>query len=325
MMIVCGIICTRHHSLSYMSTAYISHTDSLKHHMGDKHPESPDRIRAIEDQLILSRVDPYLTYLESPLASEDQLNLIHTWRHIETIKEHIEDCETRVIDADTSMNPSSYQAALRSVGAAILGVDAVMSGQVKNAFACTRPPGHHAEPDKAMGFCFFNNIAIAAKYALEKYSLKRVAIIDFDVHHGNGTEMAFKDDSRVLMCSFFQHPLYPYSEVHENSPNMLNTPVPAYTDGKVIRQLVETQWLPKLREFKPEFIFISAGFDAHREDELGQMGLVEADYAWITRQLMNIADEYSHGRIVSCLEGGYHLSALARSVVAHLKELADLG
>ena len=307
-----------------MSTAYISHTDSLKHHMGDKHPESPDRIRAIEDQLILSRVDPYLTYLESPLASEDQLNLIHTWRHIETIKEHIEDCETRVIDADTSMNPSSYQAALRSVGGAILAVDAVMAGQVKNAFACTRPPGHHAEPDKAMGFCFFNNIAIAAKHSLEKYALKRVAIIDFDVHHGNGTEIAFMNDSRVLMCSFFQHPFYPYSGALENNDNMMNIPVPAYTDGEAIRHLVETHWLPKLHQFKPEFIFISAGFDAHREDEMGQLGLVEADYAWITKELMKIADDYSQGRIVSCLEGGYHLSSLARSVVAHLKELAEL-
>jgi acetoin utilization deacetylase AcuC-like enzyme len=323
-MAVYGIICSRHLSLSYMSTAYISHSDSLKHHMGDKHPESPDRIRAIEDQLILSRVEPYLTYLESPLASEDQLNLIHTWRHIETIKERIEDCETRVIDADTSMNPSSYQAALRSVGAAILGVDAVMSGQVKNAFACTRPPGHHAEPDKAMGFCFFNNIAIAAKYALEKYSLKRVAIIDFDVHHGNGTEIAFINDPRVVMCSFFQHPYYPYSEAIQNKENLLNIPVPAYSDGKAVRELIETHWLPKLHQFKPEFIFISAGFDAHREDEMGQLGLVEADYAWMTKELMKIADEYSSGRIVSCLEGGYHLSSLARSVVVHLKELAEL-
>lgn len=308
-----------------MSTAYISHRDSLEHYMGEYHPESPDRVKAIEDQLILSRIEPFLTYLDAPLATESQLELVHTKEHIKNIQMFVHENEYRVIDSDTKMNPHSYQAALRSVGASITAVDKVMSGEVKNAFACTRPPGHHAEPNRAMGFCFFNNIAIAAKYALEKYSLQRVAIIDFDVHHGNGTEMAFKDDSRVLMCSFFQHPLYPYSEVHENSPNMLNTPVPAYTDGKVIRQLVETQWLPKLREFKPEFIFISAGFDAHREDELGQMALVEADYAWITRQLMNIADEYSHGRIVSCLEGGYHLSALARSVVAHLKELADLG
>jgi acetoin utilization deacetylase AcuC-like enzyme len=307
-----------------MSTAYISHSDSLKHHMGDNHPESPDRIKAIEDQLILSRLEPYLTYLESPLASEQHLNLIHTQQHVEKIKEQVSDSDIRVIDADTSMNPSSYQAALRSVGGAILAVDAVMAGQVKNAFVCTRPPGHHAEPDKAMGFCFFNNVAIAAKHSLEKYSLKRVAIIDFDVHHGNGTEIAFMNDSRVLMCSFFQHPFYPYSGALENNENMMNIPVPAYTDGKAIRHLVETHWLPKLRKFKPEFIFISAGFDAHREDEMGQLNLVEADYAWITRQLMAVANESSQGRIVSCLEGGYHLSALARSVAAHIKELVEL-
>jgi acetoin utilization deacetylase AcuC-like enzyme len=307
-----------------MSTAYISHSDSLKHHMGDNHPESPDRIKAIEDQLILSRLEPYLTYFESPLASEQHLNLIHTQQHVAKIKEQVSDCDIRVIDADTIMNPSSYQAALRSVGGAILAVDAVMTGQVKNAFVCTRPPGHHAEPDKAMGFCFFNNVAIAAKYSLEKYSLKRVAIIDFDVHHGNGTEIAFMNDSRVLMCSFFQHPFYPYSGALVNNENMMNIPVPAYTDGEAIRHLVKTHWLPKLRKFKPEFIFISAGFDAHREDEMGQLNLVEADYAWITRQLMDVANESSQGRIVSCLEGGYHLSALARSVVAHIKELVEL-
>jgi acetoin utilization deacetylase AcuC-like enzyme len=292
--------------------------------MGDNHPESSDRIKAIEDQLILSRLEPYLTYLESPLASEKHLNLIHTQQHVEKIKEQVSDNDIRVIDADTSMNPSSYQAALRSVGGAILAVDTVMAGQVQNAFVCTRPPGHHAEPDKAMGFCFFNNVAIAAKHSLEKYSLKRVAIIDFDVHHGNGTEIAFMNDSRVLMCSFFQHPFYPYSGALENNENMMNIPVPAYTDGEAIRHLVETHWLPKLRKFKPEFIFISAGFDAHREDEMGQLHLVEADYAWITRQLMAVANESSQGRIVSCLEGGYHLSALARSVAAHIKELVEL-
>jgi acetoin utilization deacetylase AcuC-like enzyme len=151
-----------------------------------------------------------------------------------------------------------------------------------------------------------------------------VAIIDFDVHHGNGTEIAFMNDPRVVMCSFFQHPYYPYSEAVQNKENLLNIPVPAYTDGKSVRELIETHWLPKLDQFKPEFIFISAGFDAHREDEMGQLGLVEADYAWITKELMKIADDYSQGRIVSCLEGGYHLSSLARSVVAHLKELAEL-
>ena len=228
------------------------------------------------------------------------------------------------IDGDTIMNPHSYQAALRAVGACIAAVDAIMQGQVDNAFCAVRPPGHHAEPSKAQGFCFFNNIAIAAKYAMEKYHLNRVAIIDFDVHHGNGTEAAFKDDQRVLMCSFFQHPLYPFTGTNSSAANMLNIPVPAFTKGGDIRSIVSDIWMPRLEEFAPEFIFVSAGFDAHREDDLGQLGLVEADYAWITQQIQKIAKKYAHGRILSTLEGGYHLSALGRSVVAHLKELAEI-
>ena len=307
-----------------MSTAYISHTDCLRHEMGRHHPECPERLQAIEDQLILSRIDYFFTRIDPPLASEDQLALVHTKEHIEKIKSHAPQEGYYSIDGDTTMNPHTWQAALRSAGGAIAAVDAVMSGQVKNAFTCLRPPGHHAEPDQAMGFCFFNNIAIAAKHALEHHGLERVAVIDFDVHHGNGTEAAFKNDERVLMCSYFQHPFYPYSGADLNLPNMLNVPLPAYAAGEAVREVVECQWLPRLREFKPQFIFISAGFDVHREDDMGQMGLVEADYAWITRQLMTVANQTAEGRIVSCLEGGYNLSALARSVVAHLKELADL-
>ena len=307
-----------------MSTAYISHPDCLRHEMGKHHPECPERLQAIEDQLILSRVDCYFTRIEPPLATEQQLALVHTKEHIDFIKSNTPTTGYYSIDGDTTMNPHTWQAALRSAGGAIAAVDAVMSGEVKNAFTCLRPPGHHAEPHQAMGFCFFNNIAIAAKHALENYGLERVAIIDFDVHHGNGTQAAFKDDPRVLMCSFFQHPFYPYSGAELNLPNMVNVPLPAYTGGDAVREVVELTWLPRLRAFKPQLILISAGFDAHREDDMGQMGLVEADYAWITRQLMTVANESAQGRIVSCLEGGYSLSALARSVVAHLKELADL-
>lgn len=307
-----------------MSTAFISHADSLQHEMGSHHPECPARVQAIEDQLILSRIDAYLTYIDPPLATEQQLALVHTPEHIERIKSSSPTSGYYAIDGDTTMNPHTWQAALRSAGGAIAAVDAVMNKKAANAFSCLRPPGHHAEPHQAMGFCFFNNVAIAAKYALEHYGLERVAVIDFDVHHGNGTEAAFMNEPRVLMCSYFQHPFYPYSEPRTDLPNMVNVPLPAYTAGPAVREVVELGWMPRLREFKPQFIFISAGFDAHREDDMGQMGLVEADYAWITRQLMTVANETAEGRIVSCLEGGYNLSALARSVVAHLKELADL-
>lgn len=307
-----------------MSTAFISHSDSLQHEMGSHHPECPARVQAIEDQLILSRIDAYLTYIDPPLATEQQLALVHTPEHIERVKSSSPASGYYAIDGDTTMNPYTWQAALRSAGGAIAAVDAVMNKKASNAFSCLRPPGHHAEPHQAMGFCFFNNVAIAAKYALEHYGLERVAVIDFDVHHGNGTEAAFINEPRVLMCSYFQHPFYPYSEPRTDLPNMVNVPLPAYTAGPAVREVVELGWMPRLRQFKPQFIFISAGFDAHREDDMGQMGLVEADYAWITRQLMTVANETAEGRIVSCLEGGYNLSALARSVVAHLKELADL-
>ena len=186
-----------------------------------------------------------------------------------------------------------------------------------------RPPGHHAEPTRSMGFCLFDNVAIAARYAMETYGIERVAIIDFDVHHGNGTEAAFFNDPNVLMCSFFQHPFYPYSGLDPAS-NMVNVPLPAATRGDVVRSIVEEKWLPALRNFEPQLIIISAGFDAHREDDLGQMGLVEDDYVWITKRLKEIAHEFANNRIVSCLEGGYNLSALGRSVVAHVKALADI-
>jgi acetoin utilization deacetylase AcuC-like enzyme len=228
------------------------------------------------------------------------------------------------IDPDTSMNVHTWKAALRAAGAVLAATDAVMAGEMENAFCAVRPPGHHAERAKALGFCFFNNIAIGAKYALERHGLKRVAIVDFDVHHGNGTEDIVRGDERMLMLSFFQHPLFPFSGADTQDANMVNLPLPAYTRGMEVRELIEMMWLPRLEEFRPEMIFISAGFDAHREDDLGQMGLVEQDYAWITTQIKEVARRHSQGRIVSALEGGYNLSALGRSVEAHIRVLADL-
>lgn len=323
-----------------MTTAFYSHPDCLLHEMGEWHPESPARLTAIEDQLIASRVLPFLECCVAPLATPEDIARIHTPGVIAAVRNNVPAASGHgagqgathggpyyAIDADTLLNPYSWQAALRAAGAAIAATDAVVSGKVKNAFCSVRPPGHHATPESSMGFCLFNNVAIAAMHAMEVHGLRRIAIVDFDVHHGNGTEQAYAHDERVLMVSFFQHPLYPYSGVHPTgtSPrHLVNIPVPAYTRGDAIRELVQQYWLPALHEHRPEMIFISAGFDAHREDDIASMGLVEADYAWMTRQLVELADIWSQGRIVSCLEGGYNLSALGRSVAAHLKVLAAL-
>ena len=306
-----------------MTTGYIMHPDFLKHEMGSHHPECPERIQAINDQLISSGLDQFLQHLDAPLATEEQLALVHSPEHIAFVKERSPAQGYFMLDGDTIMNPYTWQTCLRAAGAAIAGVDAVMNGAVENVFCAVRPPGHHAEPTRSMGFCIFDNVAIAARYAMEEYGIERVAIIDFDVHHGNGTEAAFLHDERVLMCSFFQHPFYPYSGLNQ-AQNMVNIPLPATTRGDVVRSIVEEQWLPRLRDFEPQLIIISAGFDAHREDDLGQMGLVEDDYVWMTNRLKEIAQQYAQGRIVSCLEGGYNLSALGRSVVAHVKALADI-
>jgi acetoin utilization deacetylase AcuC-like enzyme len=306
-----------------MTTAYISHPDFMKHEMGRHHPECPERIQAIEDQLIQSRLDGHLKRIDPPLATEADITRVHSEDHLVFIKSKAPTSGYAMIDGDTIMNTATWNVSLRAAGAAIAAVDAVMKGEVNNAFCAIRPPGHHAEPHRSMGFCVFNTIAIAIRYALEQYDLDRVAVIDFDVHHGNGTEAAFIDDPHVLMCSFFQHPFYPYSGL-EGGDNMVNIPLPANTSGKVVREMISKIWIPRLQEFKPQLIMISAGFDAHREDDLGQMGLVEDDYVWITQQLMNVANQTCEGKIVSCLEGGYNLSALGRSVAAHLKTLAEL-
>lgn len=315
------------------ATGYFTHKDCWKHEMGPGHPECPERLGAIEDRLLISGVGDALQRREAPLAAIGDIELAHERMMIAAIRglgeQLADDMQAggpayAQIDPDTAMNVHTWNAALRAAGAAIAATDAVMAGELENAFCAVRPPGHHAERGKAMGFCFFNNIAIAAKYALERHGLKRVAIVDFDVHHGNGTEDIVRGDDRILMVSFFQHPFFPYTGADTREPNMVNLPVPAYTRGMEIRELIETMWIPRLEEFKPEMIFISAGFDAHREDDLGQMALTEQDYAWITARVKNVASRHAQGRIVSSLEGGYNLSALGRSVEAHLRVLADL-
>lgn len=301
--------------------------------MGPGHPECPERLDAIEDRLLASGVADALDRREAPLAALGDIELAHDRMMVAAIRglsDHLADDidaggpAYAQIDPDTALNVHSWNAALRAAGAALAATDSVMAGEIENAFCAVRPPGHHACHNKAMGFCIFNSVAIAAKYALERHGLKRVAVVDFDVHHGNGTEDILSGDQRVLMVSFFQHPFYPYSGTGTHASNMVNVPVPAYTKGMEVREMIETIWIPRLEGFKPEMIFISAGFDAHRDDELGQLGLVEQDYAWITQRIKDVAKRHAQGRIVSSLEGGYNLRALGRSVEAHIRVLADL-
>ncbi len=311
-----------------MSTAFFSHPDCRLHDMGAGHPECPQRLAAIDDYLIASGLDIALDRREAPLASLRDLGFAHSSGHVDEVCDVLERLEAsgemHAFDPDTSGGPGTLKAALRAAGAAVAATNAVLDGEVENAFCAVRPPGHHATRDAAMGFCFFNNVAVAARHALDVRGLQRVAIVDFDVHHGNGTEDIIAGDDRVLMASFFQHPLYPYSGAVPKGTNMINVPIPPYTRGAEIRELIEANWMPRLEEFRPEMIFISAGFDAHREDDLGQLGLVEADYEWITLRIMGVAERHAQGRIVSCLEGGYHLGALARSVATHLRALAGV-
>jgi acetoin utilization deacetylase AcuC-like enzyme len=311
-----------------MSTAYYSHPECRLHDMGPGHPECPQRLDAIADRLIASGLDVALDHRDAPLADLEPLTHAHTTAHVMNLKDLLEQVassgERRALDPDTLASPGTWRAALRAAGAAVAATDAVIAGEVRNAFCAVRPPGHHATRDAAMGFCFFNNVAVAARHALHAHGLQRVAIIDFDVHHGNGTEDIIAGDDRVLMASFFQHPLYPGSGAVPMGTNMVNVPIPPYTRGAEVREIIEAMWMPRLEEFKPQMVFISAGFDAHREDDLGQLGLVEADYEWMTRRIKDLADRHAGGRIVSCLEGGYALGALGRSVATHLRVLADL-
>ena len=311
-----------------MSTAFYSHADCRLHQMGEGHPECPQRLAAIDDYLIASGLDIALERREAPIATLRDIEYAHNAGYVNELCDLLGQLqasgESRALDPDTAACPDTLKAVLRAAGAAVAATDAVLDGEIENAFCSIRPPGHHATRGAAMGFCFINNVAVAARHALDVRGLQRVAIIDFDVHHGNGTEDIIAGDERVLMASFFQHPLYPYTGAVPKGTNMVNLPVPPYTRGPELRELIDANWMPRLEEFRPQMIFISAGFDAHREDDLGQLGLVEADYEWITLRIKALADRHAQGRIVSCLEGGYHLGALARSVAAHLRVLAGV-
>jgi len=311
-----------------MTTAYYSHPDCRRHDMGRGHPECPQRLDAIDDYLLSHGLNDALDRRDAPNVDPADLGRAHSSGYVGELRDVLEQVQvsgrSAALDPDTIASPGTLAAVLRAAGAAVAATDAVIDGEVENAFCAVRPPGHHATRDAAMGFCFFNNVAVAARHALDVRGLERVAIVDFDVHHGNGTEDIIANDDRVLMVSIFQHPLYPYSGGVPMGTNMVNLPIPPYTRGPEIRELIEANWMPRLEAFRPQMIFVSAGFDAHREDDLGQLGLVEADYEWMTLRIKAVADRHAGGRIVSCLEGGYNLGALARSVAAHLRVLAGV-
>ena len=307
-----------------MTIAFISHKDCELHDTGNGHPESPARMRAVLDYLPARAIWDRLLQHEAPLALTEQLYRVHDRGYVDAVIA-AEPAEGRVyLDPDTSMAPHSLNAALRAAGSVVKGVDLVMSGDTDKVFCCVRPCGHHAEVARPMGFCMFNNVAVGARYAQDQYGLGKVAIIDFDVHHGNGTEDIFRNDATVFFSSTFQHPFYPGSGADTRSDHIVNVPLAAGTRGERFRAAFEEQSRPALKAFEPESLFISAGFDAHEDDPLAQLCLLEEDFAWATGKIRAVADEYARGRLISVLEGGYSLPALARSVEAHLQAMLSL-
>ncbi len=315
------------------ATGYFSHPACHQHNMGRGHPECPERLAAIEERLIATGVMDALQRFEAPQATRDQLLRGHTSAHVGGVHAASEKpldglimggAQWVQLDPDTAMGEHTHEAALRAAGAVLAATDAVVRGTLANAFCAVRPPGHHAVRAASMGFCVFSNVALGALHALAVHGLSRVAVVDFDVHHGNGTEDVLRGNRKALMVGFFQSPFYPYSGGLKSAPNVSNVPVAAYTGGERIRELFQEHCIAPLDAFKPELIFVSAGFDAHREDTLGQLGLVDGDYRWMTEEIMGVAQRHAKGRIVSSLEGGYSLDALARSVEQHLRALAGL-
>jgi len=307
-----------------MLPAYISHPDCRLHEMGVQHPECPQRLDAIHDRLLIAGLLDYMQPHDAPLATETQLARAHTLQYVRELAARAprRGQEERVqLDPDTSMNAHSYRAALRAAGAAVLAVDLVLGGKAPVAFCNVRPPGHHAGRAFAAGFCFFNNVAVGIRHALDVHGLERVALVDFDVHHGNGSEDILCDDARTLMCSTFERDLYPFSGTEPMGANMVNIALPTRSGSGEFRAAVQQHWLPALHAFAPQLIFVSAGFDGHRDDDMANLALHEADYEWVTRRVMEVAECHANGRVVSCLEGGYELSSLARSAAAHVKVL----
>jgi len=307
-----------------LTCAYISHPDCRLHDTGEDHPECARRLSAIEDGLISSGIYDFLSSYEAPEVTQSQLLGVHTSAHLEYLAEMMPVEGYARLDPDTIISPATLKAARRAAGAVILAVDLLMSGEQESAICCVRPPGHHAERARAMGFCLYNNIAVGAAHALETHGLKKVAIVDFDVHQGNGTENIFKDDKRVLFCSTFQHPFFPFTEILPNAENRVSIPLDASAGSEEFRAAVLDHWLPALERFQPEMVFVSAGFDAHRDDDMSSVSLTDSDFRWVAEQIVNVAARSASGRIVSVLEGGYELHSLARCVDTHIRVLMGL-
>jgi acetoin utilization deacetylase AcuC-like enzyme len=304
-----------------LTTAFITHPVCMKHEMGAHHPECPERLAAVYAAVEEAGLFSRLKKREAPEASREQLAAAHEAGYVEAIFAAAPANDYAYLDPDTAMNPYSLEAARRAAGAVAAGVDMVMNGEADNAFCAVRPCGHHATHDRAMGFCIFNNVAVGAMHAINHHQVERVAILDFDVHHGNGTEDIFHADERVMLCSSFQHPYYPGTGANSGNEHIIPTPLAARTTGAEFRRAIDSSWWPALAKFRPELIIISAGFDAHAEDPLAYLQLHEDDYAWITSRIREVAQQHAGGRVVSALEGGYHLGALGRSTVAHLEAL----
>ncbi|WP_341938034.1 histone deacetylase family protein [Marinimicrobium sp. C2-29] len=317
-----------------MLATIISHPSCLGHRMPDGHPECPERLEAIDNRLLASGLDGLLMHKEAPAVTRTQLLRVHDEAYLESLEAAAPAEGEGVVafDTDVYLSPGTLEAARHAAGAAAYGVDLVMAGETDAVFCNVRPPGHHAEPDRAMGFCLYNNVAIAATHALSHHGLQRVAIADFDVHHGNGTQAMFLREPRVLFCSSFQHPFYPGTPINVSADHIVNVPLPATCKSEDFQAAITEQWLPALEAFKPQLLLISAGFDAHEEDDMSSIRLTDRDYQWVSEQLRTLVDNSrqdpdpdNHCRgIVSTLEGGYDLSALGRSAVAHIKALAKL-
>jgi len=302
-----------------MSICIFGHGRCLHYEVGHDHPEAASRLHAIQDQLLSSGLDYVVEQRDAKPAHREQLYLAHEPKYVDHVFEVVPDSGHIWLDDDTQVNAKMLNAALYSAGAGLCAVDYVMQGTDRKAFCLIRPPGHHAEYKEAKGFCVFNNVAIAAAYAMQHYQLNRVVIVDFDVHHGNGTEDIFQHNPKVRFFSSFQHPFYPYTDPVSHSPSIIKMPLAAGTTGAVYRERWLAEWTPIIQQFEPELILVSAGFDAHIEDDMGQMKFTDSDYFWMGQQLAQLATAYCQGRLVSMLEGGYEHSPLARSVVQYLK------